>query len=81
MPIYKVWVEEYDWDEFDSFIIRAKNKEEAKALARYRAYGHTDNEFSNNQRKMDRQGWASAHVDEIPLEGESEIIQESFNAG
>ncbi len=71
MKIYKVTADNYDYDQFDAFIVRAENEEAAKEMALYRAdYRHIGNDY---------QGWS--HVEEILTEGESEIILGSFNAG
>jgi hypothetical protein len=80
MKIYKVTAPSYDYDEYDAFIVRAENEEQARGLAIEMAYGGSS-EYRQNKRLADHQGWQNADVEEVLVEGEAEVILGSFNAG
>lgn len=64
----KLWLvrrtDDVKYDEFDSFVIRANDEEEAKKMA------NTHSGWSNE-----------VEVIEISIDGKSEVILGSFNAG
>lgn len=69
MPLYLIQRSCCRYDEYDAFVIRADTTDDCKAIALAR---DTDGE---------RMHWRNANVTEIPVEGETEIILGSFNAG
>ena len=82
MKLYLVNGVNWGYDEYDSFIVRAENEDQARQIARHEAYGAgVDYEYYNSIREADHQGWAKASVQEIPTDGEAGIILGSFNAG
>ena len=72
MKIYKIEFNSCSYDEYDSFIVRAENKESVETLVRK----------EHPEEKWARVQWEKGFViTEIPLEGKEEILLGSFNAG
>jgi hypothetical protein len=73
MKLWVITTEKYDYDEYDGFVIRAKNKKEARELA-VKAAKSGDNAyvFADPERSK---------CVEILKKGTPEVILSSFNAG
>jgi len=73
MKIFKITFDNYTYDEYDSFIVRAKDREDAIKLLE--ELYPKDYEFSGCP-------WYSEfEVEEVSLEGEREKLLGSFHAG
>lgn len=65
MRVYSVWTDKWDYDEYDGFVVVAKDKESALAMV-----------IGNfNKRQRD-----SIHVEEVDLTTEHMVLG-SYNAG
>lgn len=64
MKIFIISREDYGYDEYDSHIVRAENKEDVLRVC-------NDGAFTEE----------NSVIKEITLDGESEILLSSFNAG
>ena len=69
--IFIVAPEKVDWDQYDCVVVLAESEEEAIALGQ--EYFYTDGDGYNDQGKLSAK--------EIDLNGSSEVIFTSFNAG
>ena len=71
MKLYLVSVDDHGFDEFDSFVVRAESKYDAREIE------------SNYLGCYDsKEKWLyDSFVEEITVDGESEVILGSFNAG
>ena len=65
MKFFLVTADKHDYDEYDAFVIRAENHAEARMMAEKVAV-HSGQKWS---------------AKEIKVEGKSEVILDSFNAG
>ena len=65
MNVYYVWTDKWDWDEYDGFVVVAKDEENALAMV--------IGSFSERQRD-------SIHIEEVDLTTEHMVLG-SFNAG
>lgn len=70
MKVYRVYADDYDYDEYDAIVVVAENEERALAMANIGNWG--ESYFRKNQ--------GSIHVKEVDLTTEH-IVLESFNAG
>ena len=70
MKLYLVEADWCDYDQYDSFVVRAKSPDEALSLVRAKDDPTTMNNFDDN-----------AKVTEIKKPKESGIVLGSFNAG
>jgi len=68
MKLWLVETSKYDYDEYDSFIVRAESSEQAYQIVI--AFGYT----SNFQKE-------TTTITEVTVEGEAGIIHSSYNAG
>lgn len=73
MKLYIVKADDYDWDEYDSFIIWAKNPEEALQLAL--------NEARSGWRERKTNFDEGVTVTEVKKPKQATILLASFNAG
>lgn len=77
--IYLVTAEEYDYDQYDSVVVLANNKQEAIELCKGKDYETNkysiafDGYFVKNQGKIT--------IKEIDLNANAQVILASFNAG
>lgn len=73
MKVYKVWVDCFYYDEYDSCVIVAENEDKVKEILK-QPYGtyHNYCEFDSDQGEI--------HIKEVDLTKE-DIICSSFNAG
>ena len=71
MKLYKVIKHKYDWDEYDSCIVRAESEDRAIELCRKMEFGYCSYYFEKD----------NVDVYEIRIEGTEEVILGSFNAG
>ena len=69
--IFIVKPERVDWDQYDGVVVLAESEEEAIALGK--EYFYTDGDDYTNQ--------GNISAKEIDLNGSSEVIFTSFNAG
>lgn len=69
--IFIVTPERVDWDQYDGVVVLAESEEEALILGQ--EYFHTEEEYYTDQGKLSAK--------EIDLNGSSEVIFTSFNAG
>ena len=69
--IFIVKPERVDWDQYDGVVVLAESEEEAIALGQ--RYFYTDGDDYTNQGKIS--------AEEVDLNGSSEVIFTSFNAG
>lgn len=76
MKIFKVWVDHYDYDQYDSFVAVAESAEAIKEKFYINEYGKRcydeDIKFGKYQGEI--------HIEEIDLNKEG-VILSSFNAG
>lgn len=70
MKVYHVYVDDYDWDEFDAIIVVAENEDRALEIVKN---GYYDGCYFKEEQ-------GEIHVEEIDLTYEH-IVLESFNAG
>ena len=63
--------DDWDWDEYDSFVIRAENKENVLTLARAEISSWSEDTFTKE----------NTVITELTSKGEEQIILGSFNAG
>ena len=73
MKLFLLTRDNYTWDEYDAFVIRAKNEDEARKLA-----------AKEGERSFESVHWLDKTVstcEEIKIKGDKEIILSSFNAG
>lgn len=70
MKVYRVYVDDWDYDEFDAVVVVAENED--KALAMVENGYHGGSYFKKWQGEI--------HVEEVDLTYEH-IVLESFNAG
>lgn len=70
MNVYHVYSEHWDYDEFDSVVVVAENKDKALEMVNHGYYGGSY--FEEHQGEI--------YVEEIDLTKEH-IVLESFNAG
>lgn len=70
MKVYHVYVDAYDWDDFDAVVVVAENKDRALAMVNSGYWG--DCYFKEYQGEI--------HIEEVDLTKEY-IVLESFNAG
>ena len=69
--IFRVEPERVDWDQYDCDVVLAESEEEALALGQ--RYFYTDRE--------DYIGQGKVSAEEVDLNGSSEVIFTSYNAG
>lgn len=72
MKAYVVWVDKYDYDDFDAIVVVAKSKDDALNMAKI-GYG-------NDGRSYFREWQGEIHAEEINL-GIKHVVLTSFNAG
>jgi hypothetical protein len=72
MKLWLVSTEYYTYDEYSGFVIRAESELDARAIANTQYDDHRKGFWSNVKKVT---------VTEITVEGESEVILASFNAG
>ena len=70
MKAYHVWVDRYEYDDYDAIVVVAENEDRALELAKHGNWGKCY--FREWQGKI--------HVEEVDLTKEY-IVIESFNAG
>ena len=70
MKVYRVYADDYDYDEYDAIVVVAENEERALTMANSGNWG--DSYFRKSQ--------GAIHVKEVDLTTEH-VILESFNAG
>ena len=71
MKLFLLSRSNYTWDEYDAFVVRAENEEEARELA-------------SKENTFEAVHWLDKTVstcEEIKIKGDKEIILSSFNAG
>ena len=70
MKAYEIWVDKYDYDDFNGLVIVAENKDRALNMINNGYYGRCY--FKDHQGEI--------HIEEVDLTKEH-IVLESFNAG
>lgn len=70
MKVYRVYVDDWDYDEFDAVVVVAENEDKALAMVEN---GHYD-------RCYFKKWQGEIHVEEVDLTYEH-VVLESFNAG
>lgn len=71
--LYLIKFDDYDYDEYDSFVVRAKDKAGAVAVLEK---AHPKSQVHSSV------PWRHSYtVEEIPTKGDAEIILGSYNAG
>ena len=70
MKVYHVYVDAYDWDDFDAVVVVAENEDRALAMVNSGYWGGCY--FKERQGEI--------HIEEVDLTKEY-IVLESFNAG
>ena len=70
MKVYHVYVDKYDWDDFDAVVVVAENEDRALAMVNSGYLG--GRYFKEHQGEI--------HIEEVDLTKEY-IVLESFNAG
>ena len=73
MKLFLLTRDNYTWDEYDAFVIRAENEEEARKLA-----------AKEGESSFESIHWLNKTVskcEEIKIKGDKGIILSSFNAG
>ena len=73
MKIFKIKFKENGYDEYDSFIIKAKDSADAIKVL--------ENKYPKDKRYTGCPWYSEFDVNEISLDGEGEILLGSFNAG
>jgi hypothetical protein len=78
MKLFKLTFNETGWDEYLGFIIRAKDRNQAIAIAKNKTtYTHKNEEYSYTTARWNK----GYKLKEITIEGRAGIILDSFNAG
>ena len=73
MKIYKVEFNQYTYDQYDAFIVRGKDEESALNLLKL------EHKPDNSYPDCD---WKNGYkITEVLVEGDEEVILESYNAG
>lgn len=70
MKIYHVWVDRYDYDDYDAIVVVAENEDDALFIAKNWNCG----------KSYFRKWQGEIHVEEVALTARC-VVLESFNAG
>jgi hypothetical protein len=74
----KLWIVSatvWEYDEYDSFVIRAKSIDEARAIATAEAVA------GRSPTPWHRRVWSEATVEQLTVAGEQGVVHASFRAG
>lgn len=87
MKVFRVWVDDYDYDEYDSFVVVAESEEEIRKRFKYdenagywRRYEYSIGEKRIRFAESQVETLADIHIEEVDLTKES-IVCASYNAG
>ena len=82
MKLFKLTFNETGYDEYLGFIIRAKDRKEAIALAKDETIHTYTSKLSGDNATWSTARWDKGYkLKEITIEGKAGIILDSFNAG
>lgn len=78
MKLWLLHTDDYDYDEHDEMVVRAETEQKARQLAFDTLFTH---ERRDRWLVMGAEGSSAVTCEEVTVEGESEVITVSFNAG
>lgn len=73
MKLWLITTEEYSWDDYKGFVVRAETEDQARTMAEGEA-----GTYSNGSVFADK---TKSKCEEIKAKGEAGVILDSFNAG
>ena len=86
MKVFKVWVDKYDYDDYDSFVCVANSEDEIRSHINLNQYGggvitmDINEDYENHSTCYDFQG--EIHIEEVNLNCDKPyIVCSSYNAG
>ena len=86
MRVFKVWVDKYDYDNYDSFVCVANSEDEIRNHIRVDRYNRRVVDMSGNEAYEDsvafEESQGEIHIEEVNLNVDKPyIVCSSYNAG